>query len=122
MNQPYDPNGNMFNQAEGNQNQQPNFNQQQQYQQQPQYGMPYADTSVMTVKQWLLTMLIMVVPIVNIVMLFVWAFGSTGNVNRKNWSAAYLIWLAICIGIYILFIIVFGAMFASILSSGAASY
>ena len=39
--------------------------------------------SVMTMGEWLVTLLIMIVPCVNIIMMFVWAFGN-GNENRKN--------------------------------------
>lgn len=48
-------------------------------------------------------MLLMVIPIANIVMLFVWGFGSSGNLNRKNWAKAALIWMAIGVVCSILF-------------------
>jgi len=122
MNQPIDPGVNQ--EDSSNDQYQADFNQQQQQQQyNPQFGPMYRpDPSVMTVKQWLLTMLVMIIPIVNIVMLFVWAFSSTGNANRKNWAVASLVWVAIVIVLYILLIIVFGALFASAVSSGSYSY
>lgn len=52
---------------------------------------------------WLLTMLIMVVPIVNIVMVFVWAFGSKTNKSKKNYFIAALIMAAIGIVLSIVF-------------------
>lgn len=52
---------------------------------------------------WLLTRLIMIVPIVNIVMPFVWAFGSKTNKSKKNFFIAALIWAAIWIVLGIIF-------------------
>ena len=53
----------------------------------------------MSVGEWLISMLIMIIPIVNIVMLFIWGFGSPDP--RRNYARASLIWMAICIGLAI---------------------
>ena len=55
----------------------------------------------MSVGDWLVTMLIMCIPCVNIVMIFVWAFGS-GNRSRANYFKATLIWVAIGIALSII--------------------
>lgn len=73
---------------------------QQQHQQQMQVSMP-ENERVMSVKEWLITFLIMMVPVVNLVMYFVWAFGSEGNLNRKNWAKANLLIMGVCIGLYL---------------------
>ena len=65
----------------------------------------YDEKAVMSVGQWMLTMLIMMIPFVNIVMLFVWAFGS-GNQNRRNWSRASLIYAVIGIVIMVAILII----------------
>lgn len=41
----------------------------------------------MTTGQWVLTMIVFMIPLVNIVMFFVWAFGR-GNPNRANFCKA----------------------------------
>ena len=70
----------------------------------------------MKVKDWLITFLISSLPIVNLIMLFVWAFGDGGNETRKTWAKAALIWIAIIIVIYF----VFGAaLFGGMLAAGA---
>lgn len=46
---------------------------------------------------WLLTFLLMAIPIVNIVMPFVWAFGSGTNKSKQNFFRAYLIVMVIVI-------------------------
>ncbi|HEX5167948.1 MAG TPA: hypothetical protein VFW11_02155 [Cyclobacteriaceae bacterium] len=53
--------------------------------------------NVMSVKDWVITILIAAIPLVGIVMLFVWAFGSNDNINKANWAKATLIWAAIAI-------------------------
>ena len=69
--------------------------------------------SEMSVGEWLISMLIMIIPIVNIVMLFIWGFGSPDP--RRNYARASLIWMAICIGLAVLF---YGVMFALFFSVG----
>ena len=59
----------------------------------------------MSISDWLITYLIMIVPIVNIVMLFIWGFGSNTNLSKANWAKASLIWMVI---LFVLYIIVFG--------------
>lgn len=46
---------------------------------------------VMSVKDWIITMVIMMIPLVNIVMLFVWGFSDSDNRNRSNWAKAQLL-------------------------------
>ncbi|RAR47539.1 hypothetical protein [Flavobacterium lacus] len=75
----------------------------------------------MSVKDWLITLLIMAIPLVGFIMLFVYAFSDSENVNKKNWAKAQLIMLAIVMGLFLLFFILFGAFFASIMA-GSQSY
>lgn len=69
---------------------------------------------VVSVKHWILTFILSAIPIVNIVMLFVWAFGDSTNPNKKNYARASLLLAAIFIVLYIvfavLFVVVFGGM------------
>ena len=71
----------------------------------------------MSVKDWLLTLLIIAIPIVGIVMLFVYAFGNNENVNRQNWAKAQLIVLAIVFALLLLCLVVFGSIFAAAAAS-----
>ena len=57
-----------------------------------------------SVGEWMLTMLICFIPVVNIVMLFVWAFGPNTNASKANWAKASLIWMLVGIVLSILFI------------------
>ncbi|WP_129595346.1 DUF4339 domain-containing protein [Seramator thermalis] len=66
---------------------------------------------VMKVKDWIITYLIMLVPVVNIVFLFIWAFSEGNhNPNKVSWAKASLLWSAIILVLYfILFFVVLGA-------------
>ena len=70
-------------------------------------------TTQVSVGEWILTMLIMVIPLVNLIMLFVWAFGGNTNPNKANWAKASLIWMVIGIALAIIIGVLFGgALFA----------
>ncbi|HZJ83576.1 MAG TPA: hypothetical protein VFD57_07185 [Clostridia bacterium] len=71
----------------------------------------------LSVGQYLGMMVVMAIPLVNLIMLFVWGFGSNENPNRKNFAKAYLIVFAIGI---VLTIISFTAII-SLISSFAGS-
>ncbi|HCM15362.1 MAG TPA: hypothetical protein DHW79_05375 [Candidatus Cloacimonas sp.] len=72
---------------------------------------------VLSIGQWIITLLIMVIPIVNIIMLIVWAVGSTENPNRKNWAIAQLIFMAIGVVIWILLFSTFMGMMSGMMGS-----
>ena len=62
---------------------------------------------VVSVKEWLITNLIMMIPLVNIVMMLVWAFNSNTNPNKANYFKAALILFAIVMVIYLVLAVVF---------------
>lgn len=63
---------------------------------------------VMKTSEWIVTLLITFIPLVNIIMLFVWGFGSKTNPNKSNWAKAALIWIAIGIILNLIFGAIFG--------------
>ena len=73
----------------------------------------------MSVKDWLITLLLMAIPIVGIVLLFVYAFGNNENVNKQNWAKAQLIMLAIIFAIVIFCLILFGSIFAASMAANS---
>ena len=69
---------------------------------------------VVSVKEWLITNLIMMIPLVNIVMMLVWAFSSNTNPNKANYFKAALILFAIVMVIYlVLAVVLFGSVAAN---------
>jgi hypothetical protein len=72
---------------------------------------------VMSMKDWIITLLISYIPLVGLIMLIVWAFDSSTNENKKNWAKASLIWMLIGIGIAIVFLVLFLGVFMSAVGS-----
>ncbi len=71
------------------------------------------NTGVIKTADWIVTILILAIPLVNLIMLFIWAFGSNTNPNKANFAKAALIWLAIGLVVSVVFSLIFGAsMFA----------
>ena len=69
---------------------------------------------IVSVKEWLITNLIMMIPLVNIVMMLVWAFSSNTNPNKANYFKATLILFAIVMVIYlVLAVVLFGSVAAN---------
>jgi len=69
----------------------------------------------LTLGEWLITLIVLMIPCLNIVMLFVWGFGS-GNVSRKNYCRAALILMVIGAVIGFIFSASIAALFATALS------
>jgi uncharacterized integral membrane protein len=67
----------------------------------------------------MVTMLIMFIPCVNIIMMFVWAFGSTTKKSKANYFKATLVWTLIAFVLAIVMGGVFGAVLGSLMQSGA---
>lgn len=64
---------------------------------------------VITVKEWLITLLIMCIPLVNIIMMFVWAFNGDNDSKSNYFKAALIltgigIVLSVILSILIIFI------------------
>ncbi|WP_201780297.1 zinc ribbon domain-containing protein [Acetobacterium bakii] len=58
---------------------------------------------VMTLGDWMITLLLLFIPIVNIVMLIIWSVDSSTNENKKHFAWAYLIYMAIGVVVSIIF-------------------
>jgi len=52
------------------------------------------DNRPVSVSDWMVTYILICIPIVNIIMLFVWAFGSSPE-SKANWAKATLLWMVI---------------------------
>ena len=99
--------------------QKPSVQEQLQYQyQQPENEME----EPMTLGEWLITMLIMLIPCANIVMIFVWAFSDKEKKSKSNYFKAYLIFMGILIVLGIVFVLVLGAATAALFSSSTYYY
>ena len=66
------------------------------------YDVRQMDTSPMSMGDWLLTILAVLLPCAGVILYFVWAFGSRGNINRRNYSRAMLIVMGGFLVIYVM--------------------
>lgn len=57
----------------------------------------------MTVMGWIGTFLLLLIPLVNIFLVFIWAFGNGANKSKKSFFQAYLILMVIMIALTFLF-------------------
>lgn len=110
-----------------NQSYQQPYQQQQSYQQQPyqpqqsyqqQSYQPDSDLEEpVSFGDWMLSILLMTIPCVNIVMIFVWAFGSGTKKSKANYFRAMLVWTLIWTVLMIIMMIGIGGMMAAISES-----
>jgi heme/copper-type cytochrome/quinol oxidase subunit 2 len=69
---------------------------------------------VLSFKDWMITILVTSIPVVNLIMFFIWGFSKEENPNKANWAKANLAWMAIGI---ILTIVFFGAIASFIIAA-----
>ena len=62
--------------------------------------------SIVTTGNWFFTILIMAIPIVNFIMLCVWAFGDNTNPSKATWARANLLWIPVSILLVLLFFLI----------------
>lgn len=72
----------------------------------------------MTLGNWIVTFLLMLIPIANIVLMFVWAFGSSVNPSKKTYFQASLIMALIGVGLSILL----GGVITAVLASAFSTF
>ncbi|MFV0413482.1 MAG: hypothetical protein ACK5L3_09460 [Oscillospiraceae bacterium] len=91
----------------------------------PAYGAP-AQTDTMTILNYLTPYLLGLIPlvggIVSLVLMFVWAFGSSYGPNRKNFARANLIIWLIGIVLSVITIVVFASYFTYFFSALANEF
>lgn len=75
---------------------------------------PKQSEAPMSVSDWVLTIFLTSIPLVGIIMLFVWAFGDNAIKTKSNYAKAMLIWFLIFIVLYVIIFAIFGGIiFAS---------
>jgi hypothetical protein len=56
----------------------------------------------LSVGNWLITLIVLVIPICNVIFYIYWAFFSSGNKGRINFCRASLILMTVCLSIALL--------------------
>lgn len=111
---------NPYQQSSNTQQGQDSYYQQNAYQQpsyqQPQYQsyQTYQNSGnleePMSVKEWLITDLLMLIPCVNLILVFVWAFSSSEKKSKSNYFKANLIFAGCILAFYLIIVIILVAM------------
>lgn len=69
-----------------------------------QYGGDWEEP--MSVKEWLIVLLLMMIPCVNIILMFVWAFSSGEKKSKSNYFKASLIFMGCILAFYFLLVMI----------------
>ncbi len=67
-----------------------------------------ANQQPLSYKQWALNIFLASLPLIGLILLLVWAFGSDGNIHRKSWAKGMLLIFVIGIILSFLIMVVFG--------------
>ena len=70
--------------------------------------MAASSSEPVSIGDWMLTYFLLFIPLVGLIMLFVWAFGSHTPPSKANWAKALLLWGLIGILFYVGFLMAFG--------------
>jgi hypothetical protein len=68
------------------------------------------NNGVLSVKDWAITIFITGLPLIGLIMLFVWAFDDNTNINKKNWAKVNLLIMLIFFLIVMSFLFLFGGL------------
>ena len=58
---------------------------------------------VISLGEWFITFIVLAIPLVNIIMLFVWGFSGNTNPSKQNFCKATLIIYLVCFVLFFLF-------------------
>lgn len=75
------------------------------------YDVNNSSAPVVSFGDWIITLILLCIPCVNIIMLFVWGFGDS-NPNKKNYARAMLIIMLVS---FVLSLIFGATVFASLM-------
>lgn len=72
-----------------------------------------------SIADWLITLLILFIPAINVLMLIVWSFRKSTHRSKANFSKALLLLLVIFIFLLVLILALFGVTFFDFMSNNA---
>ena len=70
-----------------------------------------------SILNWFATIFITAIPLIGLIMLFVWAFGENTQPTKANWAKATLLWLLVGTVIYGFLALVIGVAFFTNMNS-----
>lgn len=82
---------------------------------------PRRNQNVIPPIKWALYIFVASIPLIGLIMLFVWGFSNDNKVNRQNWAKGMLIIIAVAIAFYFLVAMVFGASILAFMQDSAST-
>jgi hypothetical protein len=68
------------------------------------------DFKLMSPKEWALTIFLASLPIIGFILVLVWAFDSSTDLQKKNWAKGTLLLMVIYFILAMLFLFMFGGL------------
>ncbi len=68
------------------------------------------DLKIMSPKEWALTIFLASLPIVGFILVLVWAFDSSTDLQKKNWAKGTLLLMLVYFILAMLFLFMFGGL------------
>jgi phosphoglycerol transferase MdoB-like AlkP superfamily enzyme len=67
---------------------------------------------VISLGEWIITLIVLAIPLIGLIMMLVWAFSSSTNPSKQNFCRASLLFAVIAIVLFLLFggLAILGAM------------
>lgn len=75
----------------------------------------------MTTGEWMWSLFLAGIPVVGLIALFIWAFGSSAKISKRSFARAVLLWAAIGVAASVVVAILAGGSLG-ILTNFAANY
>lgn len=76
-----------------------------------------SEQQVISVGEWVLYLFLFSIPVINIIVMVIWAFGNEPNPTKKNFARASLIWIVIAIIFSLLIMTMFYGIYYQAMSS-----
>ena len=68
------------------------------------------DSKIMSPKEWALTIFLASLPIIGFILVLVWAFDSSTDLQKKNWAKGSLLLMLIYFVLAMVFLFMFGGL------------
>jgi NADH:ubiquinone oxidoreductase subunit 3 (subunit A) len=83
---------------------------------------PFQTAAILSVWDYLKMFLLLCIPLVNIVLMLLWAFNSSENPNKRNYALASLLFFVIMMVVGFVFSILLGGLFMAMFSQMGGYY
>jgi hypothetical protein len=71
----------------------------------------HLDKNRVSVTDWLISIFVASIPLIGMIMLFIWAFSNEVPETKANWAKAMLLLALIFIMLGVIFTVIFGSLF-----------